>query len=184
MRFVWWQQFSSSFWEMISNRVSLVVLQLRPHLYANQIDLGCLCRYCSVAVIDERPKSPIEKRNFKFFSPVSRLERETRNSVPQFREEKEKSKKRVCGKNWNPILWRWCCWRTHNGHRNNCTCIRGGEMQWNALNGSWWSSVPFKWHFIRQPKSQLQGDLTKKLSHGTSQGLFNSSLSTEVCTVG
>ena len=91
---------------------------------------------------------------------------------------------RVCGQNWNPILWRWCCWRTHNGHRNNCTCIRGGEMQWNALNGSWWSSVPFKWHFIRQPKSQLQGDLTKKLSHGTSQGLFNSSLSTEVCTVG
>ena len=48
-----------------------------------------------MAVIDERPKSPIEKRkrNLKFFSPVSREERETGNSFPQFREEKEKSKK-------------------------------------------------------------------------------------------
>ena len=47
------------------------------------------------AVIDERPKSPIEKRkrNLKFFSPVSREERETWNSFPQFREEKEKSKR-------------------------------------------------------------------------------------------
>ena len=45
------------------------------------------------SVIDERPKSPIEnrKRNLKFFSPVSREERETGNSFPQFREEKEKS---------------------------------------------------------------------------------------------
>ena len=39
------------------------------------------------------PKSPIEKRNLKFFSPVSREERETGNSFPQFREEKEKSKR-------------------------------------------------------------------------------------------
>ena len=48
-------------------------------------------------VIDERSKSPIEKRkrNLKFFSPVSREERETRNPFPQFREEKEKSK-RIC----------------------------------------------------------------------------------------
>ena len=42
------------------------------------------------AVIDERPKSPIEmrKRNFKFLSPDSR-----ENSFPHFREEKEKSKR-------------------------------------------------------------------------------------------
>ena len=47
------------------------------------------------AVIDERPKSPIEKRkrNLKFFSPVSREERETGNYFPQFREEKEQSKR-------------------------------------------------------------------------------------------
>ena len=47
------------------------------------------------AVIDERPKSPIEKRkrNFKFISPVSREERETGNSFLQFREEIEKSKR-------------------------------------------------------------------------------------------
>ena len=47
-----------------------------------------------MAVIDERPKSPIEKgkRNFEFFSPVSREERETRNSFPQFREQKKKYK--------------------------------------------------------------------------------------------
>ena len=46
-------------------------------------------------VIDERPKSPIEKRkrNLEFFSPVSREERETGYSFPQFREEKEKSKR-------------------------------------------------------------------------------------------
>ena len=45
--------------------------------------------------VTKRPKSPIEKRkrNFKFFSPVSREERETWNSFPQFREEKEKSKR-------------------------------------------------------------------------------------------
>ena len=49
------------------------------------------------AVIDERPKSPIErrKRNLKFFSPVSREERETGNSFRQFREGKENSK-RIC----------------------------------------------------------------------------------------
>ena len=47
------------------------------------------------AVIDERPKSPIEKRkrNLIFFSPISRRERETWNSFPQFREEKEKFEK-------------------------------------------------------------------------------------------
>ena len=44
-------------------------------------------------VIDERPKSPIEKRNLKFYSPVSREERETENSFPQYREENEKSKR-------------------------------------------------------------------------------------------
>ena len=46
-------------------------------------------------VIDERPKSPIEKRkrNLEFFSLVSREERETGYSFPQFREEKEKSKR-------------------------------------------------------------------------------------------
>ena len=46
-------------------------------------------------VIDERPKISIEtrKRNLKFFSPVSREKRETGNSFPQFREEKEKSKR-------------------------------------------------------------------------------------------
>ena len=42
--------------------------------------------------IDERPKSPTEKRKI-FFSPNSRWERETWNSFPQFREEKEKSKR-------------------------------------------------------------------------------------------
>ena len=48
-----------------------------------------------VSVIDERPKSPIEKRmrNLKIFCPVSREERETGNSFPQFQEEKEKSKR-------------------------------------------------------------------------------------------
>ena len=48
-----------------------------------------------MAVIDERPKSPIEKgkRNFEFFSPVLREERETGNSFHQFREEKEKCKR-------------------------------------------------------------------------------------------
>ena len=48
-------------------------------------------------VIDERPKGPIEKRkrNQKFFSPVSREERETGNSFRQFREGKENSK-RIC----------------------------------------------------------------------------------------
>ena len=48
-----------------------------------------------VPVIDERPKSPIEKRkrNLKFISPVSREERETGNSFLQFREEIEKSKR-------------------------------------------------------------------------------------------
>ena len=46
-------------------------------------------------VYDERQNCKIErrKRNLKFFSPVSRGERETGNSFPQFREEKEKSKK-------------------------------------------------------------------------------------------
>ena len=46
-------------------------------------------------VIDERPKSTIErrKRNFKFFSPISREERETWHSFLLFREEKEKSQK-------------------------------------------------------------------------------------------
>ena len=46
-------------------------------------------------VIDERPKSPIEKRkrNLIFFSPISRRERETWNSFPQFREGKEKFEK-------------------------------------------------------------------------------------------
>ena len=45
--------------------------------------------------IDERPKSPIEKRkrNLIFFSPISRRERETWNSFPQFREGKEKCEK-------------------------------------------------------------------------------------------
>ena len=49
------------------------------------------------SVIDERPKGPIEKRkrNLKFFSPVSREERETGNSFHQFREGKENSK-RIC----------------------------------------------------------------------------------------
>ena len=49
-----------------------------------------------MTVIDERPKSPIEKRkrNLIFFSPISRRERETWNSFPQFREEKEKFEKR------------------------------------------------------------------------------------------
>ena len=44
---------------------------------------------------DERQNCKIErrKRNLKFFSPVSRGERETGNSFLQFREEKEKSKK-------------------------------------------------------------------------------------------
>ena len=48
-----------------------------------------------VPVYDERQNCKIErrKRNLKFFSPVSRGERETGNSFPQFREEKEKSKK-------------------------------------------------------------------------------------------
>ena len=47
------------------------------------------------AGIDERPKSPIEKRkrNLIFFSPISRRERETWNSFPQFREGKEKCEK-------------------------------------------------------------------------------------------
>ena len=47
------------------------------------------------AVIDEMPKSPIErrKRNLIFFSPISRRERETWNSFPQFREGKEKCEK-------------------------------------------------------------------------------------------
>ena len=46
-------------------------------------------------VIDERPKISIEtrKRNLKFFSPVSREKSKTGNSFPQFREEKEKSKR-------------------------------------------------------------------------------------------
>ena len=46
-------------------------------------------------VIDERTKSPTEKRkrNLNFFSPVSREERETRNFFHQFREEKEKPKR-------------------------------------------------------------------------------------------
>ena len=46
-------------------------------------------------VIDERPNSPIEKRkrNLIFFSPISRRERETWNSFPQFREGKEKCEK-------------------------------------------------------------------------------------------
>ena len=50
-----------------------------------------------MAVCDERPKSPIEKRkrNLKLFSPISRRERETWNSFPQFREEKDKFGKRV-----------------------------------------------------------------------------------------
>ena len=44
------------------------------------------------AVIDERPKSPIEKRkrNLIFLSPVSRGEREIWKKVLNFREEKEK----------------------------------------------------------------------------------------------
>ena len=48
--------------------------------------------WTNTPVIDERPKGPIEKRkrNDKFFSPVSREERETRNSFRQFWEEKEK----------------------------------------------------------------------------------------------
>ena len=47
------------------------------------------------SVYDERQNCKIErrKRNLKFFSPVSRGERETGNSLLQFREEKEKSKK-------------------------------------------------------------------------------------------
>ena len=46
------------------------------------------------SVIDERPKSQIEKRkrNLKLISPVFKGERETWNSFPQLREEKEKSK--------------------------------------------------------------------------------------------
>ena len=53
--------------------------------------------HTSGPVIDERPKGPIEKRkrNLKFFSPVSREERETGNSFRQFREGKENSK-RIC----------------------------------------------------------------------------------------
>ena len=63
--------------------------------YPNQgIGVACIAGAFH-SVIDERPKSPIEKRkrNLKFFSPVSREERETWNSFPQFREEKEKSKR-------------------------------------------------------------------------------------------
>ena len=61
----------------------------------NWYHTGALCPPNEESVIDERPKSPIEKRkrNLKFFSPVSREERETWNSFPQFREEKEKSKR-------------------------------------------------------------------------------------------
>ena len=51
---------------------------------------------CS-AVIDEKLKGPIEKRqrNLEFFSPVSREERETGNSSRQFQEGKDNSK-RIC----------------------------------------------------------------------------------------
>ena len=53
--------------------------------------------WIDLRVIDERPKGPIEKRkrNFKFFSPVSREERDTGNSFCQFREGKDNSK-RMC----------------------------------------------------------------------------------------
>ena len=49
------------------------------------------------AVIDETPKSPIEKgkRNLKLFSPIWRRERELCNSFLQFREGKEKFAKKV-----------------------------------------------------------------------------------------
>ena len=74
-------------------------IQSSPKILAEPVELFFVVENMLVApvapVIDERPKSPIErrKRNLKFFSPVSREERETWNSFPQFREEKEKSKK-------------------------------------------------------------------------------------------
>ena len=67
-----------------------VFFQARAYVMNKKVD-------SNRAVIDERPKGPIEKRkrNLKFFSPVSREERETGNSFRQFREGKENSK-RIC----------------------------------------------------------------------------------------
>ena len=76
----------------------------------------------------------------------------------------------LCVQNWSLMLCWWWWWGTPSGQWNNCACTVH-QRQWNAKNGSRWLSVPFKWHFIRQPKSQLQGDPTKKLSHGTAPGL-------------
>ena len=67
----------------------------RWHGYLHLSILDSMQPLTSNAVIDERPKSPIEKRkrNLIFFSPISRRERETWNSFPQFREGKEKFEK-------------------------------------------------------------------------------------------
>ena len=97
----WFKVTSKAFGELFAKwetQIQVVYLNVDWLFWPNTIwpnttgSCQCFHMLLSVAVIDERPKSPIEKRkrNLIFFSPISRRERETWNSFPQFREEKEK----------------------------------------------------------------------------------------------